>query len=116
MMPECVVLQQALEMVIMDHRVGPRSNQRHIPAQNVDKLGQLVDARSAKKCANSCHTRVIARRLRDRISIFLHAHRSELEHHKLAAIEPFSILEKEDRTLSIEPNGQGRDRHDWTEK
>src|SRR5262245_65154462 len=83
MMPECVVLQQALEMVVMDHGVGPWSNQRHIPAQNVDKLGQLVDARSAKKCADSCHTRVIARRLRDRIPIFLHAHRSELEHHKL---------------------------------
>jgi len=41
-------------------RDWPRANKAHIPAQNIPKLGQLIQARLAQKSTKTGHSRIIA--------------------------------------------------------
>src|ERR1700730_17085645 len=96
----------------MSQRVWPRSDKRHLSPYDVHELWQFVNACGAQQSAYSGHAWVILRSLRNDITIFLHRHRTELEHHKLTAVKALSILKKEDGPFSVELDRQRRDCHD----
>jgi hypothetical protein len=80
----------------------PRSNEAHLPAYNIPKLRQFVQARAAQKSPDSCYARIVTKfviaepfSLQLRLS-FQHVAQDpvSVRHHrsKLQAIESFAIL------------------------
>src|SRR5262245_38135859 len=75
-MPLCIAAVQREELPVVRQRMRPGTDDRHIPPEHVDELGQLVDAIAAQEASQPCHTAVILLRLGDRAA-FTGRHRAE---------------------------------------
>ena len=92
---------------VLDH-LGPRSHQRHVAADYVEKLGQLVDAASAKEGAYVRDAAVASNRpsgtRRD-------PHRTKLKKGKTEPVLTDSLLAKEDRPVRFGDDRHSREKH-----
>ena len=111
-MPERIVTHDLLELIIVSERMWSRTDQGHFAAQNIKKLGQFINARRSQQPPDAGYSWIVARRLGNNRSVFLNRHGSELQHNKLLAVEAFPPLPKDNRTGSIEFDGDRRHNHD----
>src|ERR1700681_2140999 len=96
------------ELLDVERPLGTRSDDRHLPEQDVEKLWQFVEARSAEKAADARHARFAGARP-DRAGVLLRidVHRAEFEHRKLLAEAPDARLAIDDRSGAVELHGDG---------
>ena len=81
-------------MAVMGDGMRTRADQRHVAAQDVDKLRQFVNAGGAQHPAKGSDTRVMSRRLDDAVAFFHHGHRTKLENQEPFCIEAAALLPK----------------------
>src|SRR5271165_275640 len=101
------------------HRNGMRSrtDQRHIAAQHIDQLRQLIDAQSTQDATDTGDPRVVWHgALRPRLVAPVDIHRAKFEHPDHVVIETEALLNKKYRSSAIELDQQRGDRHQRTEK
>src|SRR5215207_8815748 len=104
--------------------LGTRPDDRHVAAQDVEQLRQLVERQTAHDLPDA-RAAVDALDAAGRLAVLRHelglgrrrdAHRAELEHVELAAVEADAALAEEDRTGRAEAHGERehaeRDRED----
>ena len=65
----------------------PWSNQRHLPAYNIEQLRQLIDACPSQPSANPCHSPIASYRLPDCRAFLNTCHCAKLEDLESSAIE-----------------------------
>ena len=108
--PELVLRRVALDEVEL---LRPRADDRHVAAQDVDQLRQLVDARPAQHPADARHARVgleLEHRVRELVEadelreprLGVSHHRAELEHLERPRPLAAAGLAEEDRQAGIE--------------
>ena len=76
-----------------------RTDQAHIPSQNIEKLWQLIDTRLADKPSDRCDTRIVF----DRpallfLGLRLYLHRPELVHAERNIVQSHPLLRKDQRS------------------
>src|ERR1700712_4004989 len=77
--------------IVMLKGMRTRSHYRHVAAQHVEELRQLVEARAAQESANTCNVWIVARGLLQLPRLLhMHAHGAELVDAEDAAIGAFS--------------------------
>src|SRR5579883_3660273 len=87
----------------------PRADQRHLAAQHVEEVGQLVDAGAAQERTQRMQTRIVANleygtvELVQMEQVVAHVvrafdHRAQLEHAKAASVESDALLTEERRS------------------
>ena len=89
--------------------VGPRTNQAHVSAQHVPKLGQLVEMASAKPWMK--YPRIARNRLK--VGIRLTVHAAELPNGKLLAPVAIARLRKKYGSAASKANPEGNQGHQW---
>src|SRR5450631_3148938 len=82
MMAERIIRQQVAEMIVMRQCMRPRPHQRHIPTENIEQLGQFIDAGITQNSTDWRDTRVNSLGLLQIVTVFHHRHRSEFEYHE----------------------------------
>ena len=89
---------------------GTRSDQAHLAHENVDELGDLVDAEFSEELSEPCDARIIAfRHDRSRLFFSIADHGPELVDDEAAAVQPDALLVVEDRPLRSELNEKSED-------
>src|SRR5437870_3896444 len=79
--------------------LGPRAHDRHVPAQDVPELRQLVDPRPAHEAPRSRHAWIVRRSPDRGTGLFrVVTHRPELEHHERSAAFAQPWLAEDDRS------------------
>src|SRR4029079_4751833 len=78
-LPECVIGDELGVPVIVGYGMRSRTNDRHIAAQHVHELRQLVDAGGAQDCPDARDAWIPALRLTNYVAVFQYVHRAELE-------------------------------------
>src|SRR6266702_8498702 len=87
-----VALHQILVDVVVFERMRTRTHHRHLAAQHVDELRQLVEAGAPQERADRGDARVAARGLGDLAGLFLvHPHRTELVDLELIAVDALTL-------------------------
>ena len=94
--------------------LGPRTYQTHLSPQDVQQLGQLIDPVAAQIAADTRDSGVAwDRPSRAAVGFGVPSHGAELEHPEWRTVQAQSALAVENRARRIEPDGYGRDRHQW---
>ncbi len=91
-MPECVFRQQFAIVAVMGDGMRTRADQRHVAAQDIEKLRQFVNAGGAQQAAEPRDARVMPGRLGDAVAFFHHGHRTKLENREPFCIEATPLL------------------------
>jgi hypothetical protein len=86
-------------------RVRPWPDERHVALQDIDELGQLIEARPAQDFADASHARIISARLSNDRPVLEDHHRPELEDDKFPAVEAAPSLPEQNWAEAIERNG-----------
>lgn len=83
-----IILLDAVDELLHEVRaLRARPDDTHIPSQNINELGQFVEARASEKPSNCGTTKVVfSRPLRISLESRLHGHRTELEDSKGVAV------------------------------
>ena len=98
---------QPLSIVITvddEGHFGSRADERHVAANNVKQLRQLVEAGSTQNPSDSGDTGVARRSRRALVSVSVRRHRTEFVHSKQAASETDAFLNKDGRTFRVQPD------------
>ena len=98
---------------VLQH-VGTRTDDGHVAAEDVDELGQLVDAGLADELAYPRLAGIMERGLQA-VGIGIDPHGTELVAPELTAVEPRTLLPEEDRTGRRELDGGAYDEVDERE-
>ncbi len=87
----------AVLLVVVDG-VGARTDEAHLTAEDVEELGQFIEAPAAQDATEGCDAGIIAGGLAQAglVTGLEYAHGAELEDAKAAAIEAVAILGEED--------------------
>ncbi len=92
---------------------GPRADDRHVAAQHVEELRELVDARAAQERAHSGGA-AVGRRSPDRAGLGLgvDGHRTEFKQVELDAAAPDAPLPVQDRSARLQMHRDSGDEHE----
>ena len=101
-----------LELGDQVRNLWARPDQRHLPAQHVPKLRQLVDVRAAEDATDAGDAIVVDSRPSGAVALGVHPHRAQLGDAELAAATADADLAEEDRAAVAELHGQSRDGED----
>src|SRR3954447_3097620 len=96
-------------MDIVRDRMRARSNQRHLAAEYVQELGQLVYAGSSEHLANASNSGVVRTALNDNRPILQNCHGAKLVDFEFGAIEASSPLTKNHGAGGIDDNSDARE-------
>ena len=88
---------------------GAGTDERHVPAQHVPELRQLVDLESSQEVPEREHARVVRSGDRARRRPLLDAHGAELVHDERLAAPADARGEVEDRAPTLEPHADRGD-------
>jgi len=92
--------------------LGPRADERHLAAQDVEKLRQLVDARAAQDAAHGRDARVVLHGELRAVRLRVHDHGAELDEGETLAVARIALLAKEHRPAVVRLDGDGRGEHE----
>src|SRR5947209_17353859 len=98
----------AFEHLVKGGSVGPRTNDRHFPAKDIDQLWKLVDVGALQDCANPCHSRIISHRLYEFALVEL-LHRTKLEYFDGLVVVTMPRSTKQDGTGRVQLDGHCHD-------
>jgi hypothetical protein len=96
--------------------LGPRSDERHLAAQHVHELRQLVHLGTAEERPEAEHTRIVGRRHSRRPLGRVDVHRPELEHLERHATASHSAGTEERRSGTREPDAERAERDEGGEQ
>ncbi len=99
-MAEHVGVDQLLVLLVVRDRVRPRPDDRHLAAQHVEELGELVERGASHEGSDARDPRIVLLRLRDACAVLRDRHRSELPDVEFAPSEPVAALPEEHRALA----------------
>ncbi len=109
---------------------GTWANQRHFAAQDVEELGQFVDAGLADEAANARDAGVVVQLVGEAALVVLaeplalhvafdgfavnlvipiDVHGAEFEHHKFGSVQPYPLLAIKDRPFRVQANEDSDD-------
>ena len=101
------------------HKLGslrPRSHEGHLPHQDIEKLGELIDGGAPDKFPDARNSGIP--RCRPAVFLllrFLLNHRTELIHHKGAIVATDPLLPEDHRSRGPELDEQSHRQHNGTE-
>src|SRR5829696_1217251 len=108
-MTTCIAAHRILVVMVADphlERVGPRTDQRHVAPDHVQKLRKLIDAELAEDATDRGHARIILGRRRTSADVRLVSeHRPELEDVDHLIVEADAGLHEQDRPRTAQPDG-----------
>src|SRR5581483_11571633 len=101
-MPLGVARMLLLELLHENRPLGARTDHRHVAAQDVEELRQLVERGAADEFADLRHARVADRREASAVLLRVGAHRAELEDLERLAAAPDPLLAVEHGAAVLE--------------
>ena len=99
----------ALELMVMGERMRARADQRHMPGDDVQELGRLVQIVAPQHAADPCDARIVRGRLDNDAAVIGGRHGAELEDAEGLLVEAVAALQEQDRAGRIEPDQRGDD-------
>jgi len=98
LMPKGTIRQQFAIGAVVGDGIRTRADQRHVAAQDVEKLRQFVDAGGAQHATEiGGNPRVMSGRLGDAVALFHHRRGAQLKDRETLRVEAAAGLTKQDR-------------------
>lgn len=94
--PAAVEFVEFLEFALVLNHVRPGTDDAHLSAQHVEKLGKLVDAETSQPTTAGVDAVILGRRL-PRLVIIVHSHAAEFENLEDFAIFSHAVLTEKER-------------------
>ena len=91
----------------------PRTNERHLPTQDIEKLWKLIDAGAAQPAAYSRDPLVVADSPLYLRPLLHDNHRSELEDKECLVVKAVASLREKDRSARVELYHDSDYQHGW---
>ena len=89
---------------------GAWADNRHVAAQDGDKLRQLVNAGGADKFSDAGNARIVVVAVNAAAGVLcVDGHGAKFQNEKLLAVQPEPLLLEQDRTFRVQLDGNGDD-------
>src|SRR5438552_313130 len=91
-MPQFIMWNLLTELFDKLRPLGPGADQRHVAAQDVDQLWQLIEPSASKKCPHTCYAGIPMTCPHRAVSLGVLSHRPEFENPKWSPISAHADL------------------------